>query len=585
MGERQQTGLYRGRCVLRITRPTRLHALHYPLLYATLAADWAVARNGPAAVPDGVLLDAPEQCRLDWERDARYACGLTILAADGVAAGERLDLLVAGLRKLGRKTTKRGLALGGNFEVAVVEDLVAGQPHRAGQPLAPIPLAVVEDEVARAAARDRLVLRFLSPLRALRSKRHRHEGHTCFDEAVFDPRSFVQRLHARLVALGYPLPDPDVAALTAVDNRLRWVDVSYGPRQDRKALGGALGRITFLPVTPATAAVLVWGQYVRIGEKTRFGFGRYRLEELGPEPYACRRAVPLLELAARSPRLDQVSAEADVESGVVQQAMRELVAGRLEPQPHTRIEIPSSSGKTRTLAIPSRRDRALQRVLLDLIASALDLFFEESSLAFRRGLGRQRAAARIKEAYRRGLTWAVRSDISGFFDSVSHDLLRDRLQIYLADDDLAEAILLWVTAGAPTPGCGLPTGSPLSPLLGNLFLDEFDEQVAAAGGLLVRYADDFLILQATREAAERMQAQAREYAEALRLRLNDDKSAVLDLREPFTFLGYRFERREQWEAEPCQPPVPLDELGWREARAPRAAAPVVARLPGESSGT
>lgn len=600
MSEREETGLFRTRLILRITRPVRLHALHCPPLYATLAEAWGLARHTEPAVPDGVLLDAPEQCRLALERDARYALGFTILSPDGHDAATRLDLIVDGLRTLGRKGGKRGLALGGNFQVAAVEDLVSGQPHGAGRKLTPIPLDVLRVETARVAGLGRLRLRFLSPLRALRSKKVRHEGHTCFDEAVFDPRAFVQRLHARLTALGYALPAPGVEELAASGNCLRWIDVSYGPRAQRKALGGSVGRITFEHVTPEAAGVLVWGQYVRIGEKTRFGFGRYRIEDLGPEPYACQRAAGLLELAARSPRLDQVSAEADLESGVLQQAMAELLAGRLEPQPHTRVEITSAAGKTRTLAIPSRRDRALQRVLLDQIAPALDLFFEESSLAFRRGLGRHRAAARVKEAYRRGLTWAVRSDISDFFDSVPHDLLRERLQAYLGDDAMAAAVLRWVAAGAPAADRGLPTGSPLSPLLGNLVLDEFDEQVAAAGGLLIRYADDFLICRKSREEAEQMHAQAAEMAEALRLRLNEGKSAVLDLREPFEFLGFRFQRRQQWpagvdsgsgaetgpfagwEAADLHPPTPLDELGWREARTPKSAAAVVPRLPGES---
>src|SRR5262249_59106429 len=121
-----------------------------------------------------------------------------------------------------------------------------------------------------------------------------------------------------------------------------------------------------------------------------------------------------------------------------------------------------------------------------------------------------------------------RSDFHRFFDSIDHGLLRQRLDAYLADDRLVELIMLWVTSGAIQPGRGLPTGSVLSPLLANLFLDQFDEHVVGEGARLVRYADDFLLLFRDETQAKAVYEDAYREAEQLRLTLNEEKTHLLD---------------------------------------------------------
>jgi group II intron reverse transcriptase/maturase/CRISPR-associated endonuclease Cas1 len=592
-----RTCIFRVRIVLRITAPTRLHAHHAAILYALLAQAHAQASGVNPCVPDGVLLDAPEQARLWLAKDSEYAFGFTLLAGDSAEATRLFDSLVRGLRKLGRsaKHAREKLALGGNFDLLSVFDLVAGERHRPGRELRPIAPESIEDEVTRAAAHSTLTLRFLAPLRAHRSKHLRRDGYQYFDRELFQPRALLQRLTARLQRLGlfsspeladssaptHTLPSDPQSEVKLQANRLVWLDLSYGPRQTRKALGGAVGEVVLSDLKLADIRTLVWGQYVRIGESTRFGFGRYRINELGPEPFACRRAVSLLSLVANHPSIDESASRWELAGGEAREAARSLEAGDYAPQPHFRVEIPKPNGDTRVLSIPSRLDRVLQRGLLEVLGPALDLFLEESSVAYRRGLGRHTAARRLQQAFANGYRWALRADFLEFFDSIEHDELSARIAAYVGDDDTTEMLMRWVRAGSPSTTRGIPTGAPLSPLLANLFLDEFDEAMGSESRRLVRYADDFLILFKEQAEADRVLADARRAAEQLQLELNRDKSRSLALGEPFEFLGFRFAPRESWELSDPEGPRPIEQLGWTE-RKRGTQGKEQARLPGES---
>ncbi len=244
--------------------------------------------------------------------------------------------------------------------------------------------------------------------------------------------------------------------------------------------------------------------------------------------------------------------------------------------------IQGPGGKARVLSIPMRMDRALQRVALTKLAPALDQFFEESSLAYRRGLGRKRAARRLRRAFQEGYRIALRSDFAQFFDTIDHALLRDRLEAHLADGPTVELIMRWVQTGAPFDHRGVPTGAPLSPLLANLFLDRFDKETARAGTCLVRYADDFMILFKDPAHAQRVYEEARASAQALLLSLNEHKTRRVDLRAGFEFLGFSFQKTDRWTMTATDEPRPVEDLGWQQARKhPDAPTPIP--LPGQTT--
>ncbi len=546
-------------------------------------------------LPDGLIPLAPEQARVHVSANQPFVLGFTLISADSSAAARLTHSILRGMRLLGsQRRPQRGVpVLCGNFRVEEAVDLVAGRKLPLNARLStfgtlePIPIDHIEREARVAAGLQLLTLRFQTPLRTHRPRNDRPAGRSMFDGSYFDPASLLSRLAARLAGIGVAVPQiapTEFGALARlVENRLIWLDVTYGAAVERKSMDGAVGRVILDTRDPRAAELLAWGQYAHVGSATRWGLGGYRIEELGADLYACARSQSLAELAWCSPACDRVAGDADFAPGQLRIAARAALAPDFAPGPMRRIDIPKRDGGARTLMIPARVDLSLQRILLSQLAPGLDRFFEDSSLAYRAGLGRRNAARRIAQAFRDGYVYGVKADFRAFFDSVDHTLLKERLDAYLNDDATVTLLMKWVAAGAPHPGRGLPTGAPISPLLSNLMLDLFDEAVAREGGRLVRYADDFLILVRTPAEAEAVYNAARAEAESLLLALNDAKTATLDLREPFEFLGLRFERRQRWESQPLQPPRRVDELGWSETPRASAATGGPLHLPGETT--
>ncbi|MBC7819071.1 MAG: CRISPR system precrRNA processing endoribonuclease RAMP protein Cas6, partial [Planctomycetaceae bacterium] len=579
--------VFRVRVRLRMTGAARLQGCHFAALYGLLAHAHGLATRQDASLPDGLWLDAPEQARTELSAGNEYAFGFTLLAPTGRDAARRVQSLVRGVSQCGTNGLA-GAVFGRNFRVAEVEDLIAATALAEDADLQPISESHFTDEVRRASDLTTVTLRMTSPLRMARPKNLRDGGHAFLDRRWFRPPLFLQRVGLRLQRLGWTGAVPEFASDAAepnlIDNQLVWLDLSYGDGSRRKLLGGGVGNVIIAGVPIEFIPALVWGQYVGVGESTRFGFGRYRIVELGPEPFACPRSTELLDVALSSARLDRAAERYQLEPGAVSQAAQQVQRRTYAPQPPYQFEL-RESDRSRVLNIPQAVDRALQSAVCDWLAPVLEGFFEESSLAFRKGLGRHRAARRLEAAFADGYRWAVRSDVHRFFDSVDHAELQRRLRAYLTDDGLVELLMQWVRAGSPEPERGLPTGAPISPLLANLFLDHFDECLERDGGRLVRYADDFLVLVREQAEADRLLAAARRAAAELQLSLNADKTAILNLAGPFDFLGFRFERREQWEITEDGAPKCVDEFGWRESSTLRPASAEAINLPGEGPAT
>ena len=480
----------------------RLPTHHAAVVYALLAnANSAPHAGSQAAIPDGWLLDAPEQGRVLVRAGETWAFGGTLIAENPGAAQRRLDHLREGLQRVGNTAKDQRDRLGGNFSVELVEDLVAARPLAPGGMPRAVPVACLTNQLRQLSACETWTLRFTSPLRIPLDPAHRSPGHGFFDRQYFDPRSLVARLRIRLPTVGIRREDghtedphdfPD-DAIELIDNELVWLDIAYGRQNDRNSLGGCLGRLRLRVSHASAAAALVGGQLARAGKNLAWGFGAYHIEELGPPPFACRCSRGLLEDCLADEAVDQAARRHKISSGELRQEANRLRRAEYQPPaPHV-VEIPARDG-TRTLHIPPRRDRALQRLVLDAIAPALDQFFESSSFAWRKGFSRAAAAQTLANLYEAGCRFAIQNDFDRFFETVPLAELRRRLEAYLSDEPTIRAIMLWMRAGGIDAEHGIPTGSPLSPLLGNLLLDQFDEQIAAEGGRLVRYADDFLVL-------------------------------------------------------------------------------------------
>ena len=216
------------------------------------------------------------------------------------------------------------------------------------------------------------------------------------------------------------------------------------------------------------------------------------------------------------------------------------------PQPLLRFAISKASGGERILCVPTVRDRVAQTAAMLVVGPKLDREFEPVSFAYRRGRSVRQAVYRIKEYRDRGYMWVVDADIEAFFDRVDHVLLMRAFRELIDDEAVADLIEGWVRGeiwweGKTTRNTrGVPQGSPISPLLANLYLDIFDEELEREGLKLVRYADDFVVL-CKDEAGARHALEISEGALAdLQLKLNQDKTRITTFKQGFRYLGALF---------------------------------------------
>lgn len=230
---------------------------------------------------------------------------------------------------------------------------------------------------------------------------------------------------------------------------------------------------------------------------------------------------------------------------------QDILDGKYRPSPVKRVEIPKPDGSgIRQLGIPTVMDRIIQQALYQELVYTFETTFSENSYGFRLGRKAQQAVLKAQEYIREGCEWVVDIDLEKFFDKVNHDILMSKVARKVKDKKILLLIRRFLQAGvmenslvAPTEE-GTPQGGPLSPLLSNIMLDDFDKELEKRGLRFARYADDCNIYVKSEKAGQRvMQSVVKFLTTKLKLKVNQNKSAVAHPWER-KFLGFTFKKEE-----------------------------------------
>jgi RNA-directed DNA polymerase len=245
---------------------------------------------------------------------------------------------------------------------------------------------------------------------------------------------------------------------------------------------------------------------------------------------------------------------------------KELMAETYRPQPVRRVLIPKPGGGERPLGIPTIRDRVAQAAVVLILEPIFEADFEDNVYAYRPERSAQEALAEVMKRLLAGQKHVVDADVAQYFDTIPHADLLQSVGRRVADGKILHLLKLWLKSpveerdekgnrrmtGGKKSQCGTPQGGVISPLLANIYINRLLRHWRKTGasqrlGQIVSYADDFVILCASRGQAEASRAQVSRWLEKLGLRLHPTKTRLCYVEEEgFDFLGYTFGPFRHW---------------------------------------
>jgi len=226
---------------------------------------------------------------------------------------------------------------------------------------------------------------------------------------------------------------------------------------------------------------------------------------------------------------------------------QELLAGDYAPLPTVKRRIKQSEGKTREIAIPTIRDKVVQQSMLEVLHPLFDPHFSDCSFAYRPGRSPVDAARRVEGLIKEGHLWVFRGDVADFFGALDHERQLVLLGERIGDERVLRLIKRILkthvldTMSLREPALGAYQGAPLSPFLANVYADAFDVRMSIEGFRLVRYSDDFCVLDREQERVELARELGAQILGEIHLRLNETKTLICHANEGFVFLGFHYD--------------------------------------------
>lgn len=566
---------------LKFTEPTEFNFFHQ----MTVDAFCRFMLNSPEDYKNSLTTEAPESGRLNYQMDDEYRFSVMSYAGKKHHFQPLINRLL-GLPQ-SAPVTDKAVPIRNNCQCSSLIDLVDGKAVVNAQGLNGFTSRNLID-MARAWQKEdtcyprSITLQWLSPTRLMRSSDDRKafnltgEDRFCRDKTHLTAALVVQRIIESLNNLITEMGQLPVVMdqqvyqslpLSISHADLFWLDTPYysKDKQDNTA-GGMVGYITLTQTGPLPYGIwqgLILGQYLGIGQRRTSGFGKYQLKlDLGNErrsqaPLRTQRAQSLMAHALTEQRLAQAVAINDARADStpitpkqhqqLASAKGQLLKGNYQPPPLFAQLIPKKDGSMRTLAVAPLFDRVLQKTISLMLTPCIDAILYHRSYAYRKGHSRQQARYDIQQAWNEGYRWVYESDIEDFFDAIDRNQLQQRLIALFGEDPIIPAVINWLAPDVILNGQrferprGIPQGSPLSPLMANFILDDFDADLESRGFRLIRFADDFIVLCKSRIEAELAADLVKNSLAELGLSINHEKSHIVSLEQGFKFLGYLFQ--------------------------------------------